>query len=126
MEYTSAVNKIGEVCRILQFVARHIRYRPCPVTSRIKPRASIQARLRWTAARLVPVMVSAIGADTSGHSVSTVRKAGGVLPESGVISVSARADHASISSRCRIAVRQAVSIPPSYRVALKSDNIACP
>ena len=71
--------------------------------------------MRWTAARLAPVRASAIGAETSGHSVSTARKAGGVLPESGVISASARADQASISSRCRIAVRHAVSIPSSHR-----------
>lgn len=38
-----------------QFEARHILYRPCPVTSRIRLRASIHARLRWTAARLTPV-----------------------------------------------------------------------
>lgn len=30
----------------LQYVACHTRYRPCPVTSRIKPLASIQTRLR--------------------------------------------------------------------------------
>ena len=47
--------------------ARHIRYRLCWVTSRIKPRASIQARLRWIAARLAPVRDSAIGAEIRGH-----------------------------------------------------------
>lgn len=41
------------------------------VTSRINPRASIQARLRCTAARLAPVSASAIGAETSGQSVKT-------------------------------------------------------
>ena len=61
---------------------RHIRYRPCPVASRIRPRASIQAKLHWTAARLAPVKSSAIGAERSGHSVSTARRAGGVFPES--------------------------------------------
>ncbi len=96
-------------------VSRHIRYRPCPVTSRISPRASIQARLRRTAARLAPVRVSAIGAETSGHSVSMARRSPEVFPESEVIIPSALRAHASISSSCRIAVRLAVSIPASQR-----------
>lgn len=96
-------------------IGRHIRNRPCPVTSRINPCASIQARFRWTAARLLPVRASAIGAETSGHSVSTERRAGGVFPERSAISVSARIDHASISSRWRVAVRHAVAIPSSHR-----------
>ena len=33
------------------------------------------------AARLAPIRASAIGADTSGHSVSTAHKAGGVRPD---------------------------------------------
>lgn len=99
-----------------QFAARHIWYRPCPVISRIRPWASIHARLRWTAARLAPVSASAIGAEMSGHSVRAARKAGGVLPESVAIAAFALTDHASISSRCRIALRQAASIPSSQRV----------
>ncbi len=67
------------------------------------------------AARLAPVRVSAIGAETTGYSVSTARNAGSVLLERGAIMVSARADHAWISSRCRIAVKHAVSIPSSQR-----------
>lgn len=94
---------------------RHIRYRPCPVTSRIRPHASIQARLRWTAARLAPVRTSAIGAETSCHSVSTAHNVDGVLPESRAVSVAARTDQASISSSCLIAVRHAVCIPSSHR-----------
>ena len=77
--------------------ARHIRYLPCPVTSRTRPRASIQARLRWTAARLAPVSASPIGAETGGHPVRAARKDGGVLPESGIISASARAGCASLA-----------------------------
>ena len=99
----------------LHEIKRHIRNRPCPVTSRIRPRCSIHPRFLWTAARLAPVRASAIGAETKGHSVSARRRAGGVFPESGVISASARTDHASISSRCRIAVRHATSIPWSQR-----------
>ena len=91
-------------------MARHMRKHSVPVTSQIRPCASIQARLRWTVPRLAPVRVSAIGAETTGHSVSTARNAGGVLPESGAIMVSARADHAWMSSSCRIAVRHAISI----------------
>ena len=45
----------------------HIRNRPCPVSSRIKPRLSIQVRLRCTAARLASVRASAIGAQMLRH-----------------------------------------------------------
>ena len=92
-----------------------MRNRPCPVTSRIRPRASIQAMFRWTAARPAPAIASAIGAGTRDRSASTARRAGGVLPKSVAIRVSARFDHAAISSRCRIAVRHAVFIPSSHR-----------
>ena len=68
--------------------------------------------MRWTAARLAPVSTAAIGAEARGHSLSTARNAGGVLPESRAISASARSVQASISSRCRIAVRLAVSTRP--------------
>lgn len=66
-------------------MARHLRNRPCPVTSRIKPLFSIKARLRGTAARLTPVRASAIGAETRGHSAKTACKASAVLPQSGNI-----------------------------------------
>ena len=59
----------------------HSKSSPCPVTSRINPCASIQARFRWMEARLTPIRVSTIGAETSGHSISVARKTGGVLPE---------------------------------------------
>lgn len=68
-------------------------------------------------------MTSPIGADTRGHADSTARKVRGVLPESAVISASARADHAdhaSISSRCRIAVTRACCVQSvSHPAALK-------
>ena len=68
-------------------------------------------------ARLTPIRVSTIGAETSGHSISVARKTGGVLPESDDISDRARADHASISSKCRIADKDAVSILLSQRAS---------
>ena len=54
-----------------------MRNRPCPVTSRTNPYASIQTRLRCTAARLLPVSCSVMGAYTRGHLVSTRQRAGG-------------------------------------------------
>src|SRR3990167_4708567 len=73
---------------------RHMRKRPCPVTSRSKPRASIKARFRCTAARLAPVRCSAIGAETTRHSAHKIRSADGVRPERGIIMAAARADQA--------------------------------
>lgn len=108
----------GPVSGHAHAAARHIRNRPCPVTSRIRPRASIHARFRWTAARLAPVSASAIGAETRGHSANVRRKAGGVLPDSALILVSAFADHASMLPRFRIAVSQASTIPLSQRTNL--------
>lgn len=46
-----------------------------------------------------------MGAETSGHWVSTVRNAGDVLPERSDIQTSARVDHASMASRWHIAVQ---------------------
>ena len=104
----------------LEFAMHHILNRPCPVTSRIRPRASINARLRWTAARPPPVMAAAIEADKSGNSDSAARKTGGVLPEAGVFLASARAvrpcrpyckpfTHPCLKPRSQCTLRRAVS-----------------
>ena len=92
----------------------------------MRPCASIHARLRCTAARLDLVSASAIGAETRGHSANIARKAGGVFPESALILASAFVDHASISSRCRMAVRQASSIPVSQRSNLSRGGLFLP
>lgn len=69
------------------------------------------------ATRLALVRISAIGAETRGHSVSAAIYARGVFPDGGVIAASARSDHASMTSRWHIAVRHAVSIPLSHSVS---------
>lgn len=74
--------------------------------------AFIHARLRRTTARLAPVRALAIGADTNGHFASA---AGSVRPDSKIMPVFSRAAQASRSTRCRIAFRVALSIPPSQR-----------
>ncbi len=57
-----------------------------------------------------------MGAETSGHWVSTVRSAGDVLPESSDIQTSARVDHASMASRWHIAVQCAGGVIADCRV----------
>lgn len=80
---------------------------PCYLTDQTSCFHPCQIALYSGAAGIRP---SAIGAETSGHSDSAARKAGGVAPVSEAMTVSARADHASMSSRWRIAVGAALSI----------------
>jgi len=67
------------------------------------------------AARLAPVNVSATGAERSGHSVSAFSKAAGVRPDSTAVTDCACSSQASTSSKWRIAVRTALSIPLNQR-----------
>lgn len=85
--------------------------------SRISLRASIHARLHWTAARLDPVSTSTIGAKTSDQAVITVRNAGGVRQDCGTMTFSARATQTAMSLRCPITLSRATSSPSSQRIS---------
>lgn len=69
------------------------------------------------ATRLAPVKDSAIGEDTSDHSVIVVRKADGVRPDKAPMTVFAVALQALMSPKWRIASRRTRDIPSSHQTS---------